>query len=57
MSRVAIVTDTDASLPDAVAERFHIRQVPIVVQFDDEPLLAGVDDYLRAFARAVRRGV
>jgi DegV family protein with EDD domain len=52
MSRVAIVTDTDASLPDAVAERFHIRQVPIVVQFDDEPLLAGVDvDDARLFAR------
>ncbi len=55
MSRIAIVTDTDASIPQALAARYGIRQVPIVVQFGDEALETGVDiDDASAFARVDR---
>jgi len=43
MSSVAILTDTDASLPDEVAGRYGIPQVPITVHFGDEMLRTGVD--------------
>ena len=33
MGSIAIVTDTDSSLPWAIAEEYGIRQVPISVQF------------------------
>ena len=33
MPRIAIITDTDASLPRELAAQHHIRQVPIVIQF------------------------
>jgi DegV family protein with EDD domain len=57
MSTVAIVTDTDSSLPAAVAARYGIRQVPIVVHFGQESLLTGVDlDDHELFARVNREG-
>ena len=37
---IAIVTDTDASLPLSVAQRYGIRQVPIRVNFGSESLQA-----------------
>jgi DegV family protein with EDD domain len=36
MSRIAIVTDTDSSLPFELSRKLAIVQVPIIVQFGDE---------------------
>ena len=42
--KISIITDTDSSLPAAVAEKYGIRQVPITIQFDDRRSYAtGVD--------------
>ena len=43
MSRIAVITDTDASLPPRLAANYGIRQVPILVQFGQETLRTGVD--------------
>lgn len=57
MPRIAIVTDTDASIPKPLAARYGIRQVPIIVQFGGEALETGVDiDDATAFARIDREG-
>lgn len=57
MSSVAIITDTDASLPADVAERHGIRQVPITVHFGQEIYETGVDiDDEQLFARVDREG-
>ncbi len=42
MSKIAFVTDTDCSLPDDLAMRYHVQQVPITVQFGEESFLTGV---------------
>ena len=55
MPAIAIVTDTDSSLPADVAARFGIRQVPIGVHFGQETLKAVVDiDDASLFARVDR---
>lgn len=57
MTTIAIVTDTDASLPGALAARYGIRQVPITVHFGREVLHSGVDiDDTQLFARIDREG-
>jgi len=57
MSRIAIVTDTDASLPSDVAARYGIRQVPILVQFGEETFQTGVDiSDAELFARVDKEG-
>ena len=43
MPRIAFVTDSDCSLPEDVAARYHIQQVPITVQFGEESFLASVN--------------
>ncbi len=43
MSSVAIITDTDASLPPEVAEAYGIRLVPINIHFGEETYQTGVD--------------
>ena len=57
MPSVAIITDTDASLPAGVAARYGIRQVPIVIHFGHETLKTGEDiDDASLFARVDREG-
>ena len=52
MPRIAIITDTDASLPLAVAEKYGIVQVPITIQFGEESFRAVYDiDDATTFAR------
>jgi len=43
MARIAIVTDTNASLPGDVVKKFGIIEVPIHIQFGDESYITGVD--------------
>ena len=57
MSSIAIITDTDASLPADVAARYNIRQVPIIIQFGVETLRTEIDiDDVSLFARIDREG-
>ena len=57
MSSVAVITDSDSSLPADVASRYGIRQVPISVNFGEETFGAGVDiDDAQVFARVDRDG-
>ncbi len=36
MSHIAIITDTDSSLPFELAKKYNITQVPIAIQFGNE---------------------
>ena len=54
-SSIAIITDTDSSLPAELADRYGIHQVPIMVQFGDEGFETGVEiDDAQVFARIDR---
>ena len=57
MSKIAVITDTDASLPAELVERYHIGQVPINIHFGEESLRTGIDiDDSELFARVDREG-
>ncbi|MBN1313987.1 MAG: DegV family protein, partial [Anaerolineales bacterium] len=43
MASIAIITDTDASLPNSLAAQYGIRLVPINVHFGEETFQSGVD--------------
>jgi DegV family protein with EDD domain len=43
MNKIAIVTDTDSSLPVDLAEKYAIQQVPITIHFEDSSYSSGVD--------------
>jgi DegV family protein with EDD domain len=43
MNKIAIVTDTDSSLPVELANQHGIRQVPITIHFEDSSFTTGVD--------------
>ena len=58
MSKIAIVTDSDASLPHDMAAKYNIRQVPITVHFGDEVFESGVDiNEAQVFARIDKKGI
>lgn len=57
MPSIAIITDTDASLPADIAAHYRIRQVPINIHFGEETLRTGIDiDDAQLFARVDREG-
>ena len=57
MSSIAIITDTDSDLPNEIAAKYNIRQVPITVHFGDEVLETGVDiNNTQLFERIDREG-
>ena len=43
MAKIAIITDTDSSLPSQMAAEFGIRQVPIGIHFTGESYTTGID--------------
>lgn len=52
MQKIAIVTDTDSSLPIELAARYGIQQVPITIHFGEETYTCGVDiDDTRVFQK------
>ena len=57
MSSIAIITDSDASLPPELAAQHSIRVVPIAVHFGDETFRTGIDiNEAEVFARIDREG-
>jgi len=58
MSQIAIITDTDASLPYDLAAQYNIPQVPITIHFGEEVFESGVDiNEAQVFARIDKEGV
>ena len=43
MNKIAVITDTDSSLPPEIAAQYGIRQVPITINFGEETYTCGVD--------------
>lgn len=43
MKNIAIITDTDSSLPKDIAAQYGIRLVPITIHFDSESYTTGED--------------
>jgi DegV family protein with EDD domain len=57
MTRIAIVTDTDSTLPPTLANENQIIQIPILIQFGEETFRTGIDiDDAATFARIDREG-
>jgi len=43
MPKIVIITDSDASLSNEIAENYKIKVIPITIQFGEESYTAGVD--------------
>jgi DegV family protein with EDD domain len=43
MPKIAILTDSTASLPQAWVEQYHVRVIPLKIHWGDETFLDGVD--------------
>jgi DegV family protein with EDD domain len=57
MPSIAIITDSDASLPIEIAARYNIQQVPITVHFGDEVYETNIDvNDSQLFERVNREG-
>ena len=57
MTKYAIITDTDSSLPLDLAAQYQIQQVPINILFGEEALKTEIDiDDVQLFARIDREG-
>lgn len=57
MNKIAVITDTDCSLPLELTQRLGIVQVPIIIQFGNESYRAVYDiDDAATFARIDRQG-
>jgi DegV family protein with EDD domain len=57
MPSIAVITDSDSSLPADLAAQHGIRQVPIMIQFGEQTLRTEVDiDDVTLFARVDREG-
>ena len=57
MSKTAVITDTDASLPMELAKKYNIVQVPINLQFEEQSFRAVYDiDDEQTFARIDQTG-
>jgi DegV family protein with EDD domain len=57
MSPIAIITDTDSSLPLDLAKKYNIVQIPIIIQFGDESFRDVYDiDNAAVFSRVDREG-
>jgi DegV family protein with EDD domain len=57
MSKTAIITDTDSSLPLDLSAKYNIQQVPILIQFGEESLRAVHDiNDAQTFERIDRSG-
>lgn len=55
MSKIAIMTDTDASLPFDLAQQHGITQVPIMIQFGEESFRDGYEIDNRAVFERIER--
>jgi len=57
MPSIAVITDTDSSLPSSWATQYGIHQVPITIHFGGEELKTGIDiNDAQVFARVDREG-
>ncbi len=57
MLPIAIITDTDSSLPASIAAQYRIQQVPINIHFGEKTFQAAMDiDDAEAFVRIDRDG-
>jgi len=52
MEKIAVVTDTDSSLPPEILAAYEIQQVPITIHFGEESYTCGLDiDDMRIFQK------
>lgn len=43
MNKIAIITDTDSSIPVSLAQKYGIQQAPITIHFEDKSYTSGLD--------------